>query len=358
MDFKRRILSLAFISLLSSPAIAGTNYLSQDINMDCSANSPTGERYRDNPDLKDQRVRVWAIDPNTKHTTYMREGDTLWVSGVTSVEYQPLSYVYSKELIETYLMCGHNSQPTTNLGDYSKVQSTSGVNHWKIQGEGSRVNTTHNVRAMYTAKQEGSHTCWMIYSCAPKSGDPVVFKKSNSYLKYYSVNQYPGINWKPEGDHLVNSTATHTPAGSKIWDAGASTKSDTEVVVNWLPRLTNCESGDSQCGPNFDGWNADTYFDWRIVVYQYNGNEVCNKDFGSWNKKKILKHHDHHSDFSFYSDSFPIVTGNGSQGYCGTNMAHRKFKVYTQIRKTYDHLSDVMVHNSHTGRSNYMIYSR
>lgn len=331
------------IFFLSMSATSGESYLSNDVVLDCGASGGSQSRSIDST--------------GTRHTTYMQKGDTLWVAGNVLAEYQPSSDMYSKELVETYLMCGHNVAPTVNV-NYSWVQSRSGVNHWKISGEGSRVVTTHYTKAIYTANESGLHSCWIIYACSPKSGDVMIFRRNQTFLKYYPVNAYPGINWIPEGDHLVDSVNVHTPGGSKIWDAGLSTQDDTEVVVYWSPRMTNCEEGDAQCGSLFDGYDLDTYFDWRIVVYQYNEGNVCNKQFGPWHNQSICKHHDHHCDFKTPGEVFSIVVGGGSEGYCGDNTSYRKFKVYTQMRKNHDSYSDIMIHNSHTARSNFMVYSR
>ncbi len=342
MIFLTRVFFITLIGLLSINAISAEKTLKSDVTLDCGSNGS-------------KQVSTANID--TQHSAYMRVGQTIWVASNVLVEYQPSSSIYSKELVETYLMCGYEAEPKT-VRDYSQVQSRSGVNHWKIHGTGSRVATTHFAKAVYTAEQEGWHTCWIEYACSPKSGDSVTFKKNESYLTYHAVDKYPGANFIPDGDHLVDSIETHTPGGSKIWDAGYSTKNKSEVLVYWSPRLTNCEEGDAQCGSSFEGYDADTYYDWRMVVYQYNGSVVCNKDFGNWDEQNVCKHNDHHCDFKTYRDEFPIVTGYGSEGYCGDNTARRKFKAYTQIRKSDDIYSDIMVHNSASGRSNFMIYAR
>lgn len=334
---------LVFIGFTPLDSLAARNYLGNDVQIDCS----------DDPN------QVTAIDSggDTLHNAYMKQGETLWVGATVLAEYEASSNDYNKELVETFLMCGNDSSPTSYI-DYSKVQSRSGVNHWKLTGVGSRLATTHYTKAVYEAAEDGLHTCWVIYACSQKSGHTVTFKKDKSYLTWYAVDAYPGKNWKPQGDYLVNSTATHTPGGSQIWDAGRLTQNDTEVVAYWSPRLTNCEAGDAQCGQSFDGYDADTYFDWRVVVYQYNNNTVCNKDFGVWNENIVCKHDDHHCDRLTYQKTSEIITGMGTEGYCGGSTTHRKFKIYTQIRKSHDFFSDIMVHNGWTGRSNILIYSR
>jgi hypothetical protein len=215
----------------------------------------------------------------------------------------------------------------------------------------------------------------MVYMCGGENERMRI--SDDSYLGWYNVNQYPGANFcmgaDPESDcslteqptkELVNSTASHNAGGPFYWEAGTATDNDTELVVRWSPNLTNCKSStDASCQGlgTVEGYDHSAYYQTRLVVYQQYGGATCNKDFGSWGSSTCGQP-DHHCDTYSYLDVFPIVTGWGNNGWCGSTNPDRTFKIYTQIKKTYDNHnpygSDLVVTGGTTAKTNLAVYAR
>lgn len=215
---------------------------------------------------------------------------------------------------------------------------------------------------MYTAQQSGVHSCWLTYECYDLSGSgpgQVMFSQA-SFIQHYTPDQFRGVNWIPENDdRAINSTSTISLA-INTWDAGTSISNRNQLVTKWVPYITKCNSSDvrdpnSPCH-NLQGSGADSAFLWRIAVYQYNGDDVCNKDVGSYNygSPVVCRDDDHHCGTNVFVRKVPIVTGQGSDGNCGSSSAHRKFKVYGQVRKVSESDSDLGYHGAF--QSNTAVY--
>jgi hypothetical protein len=99
-----------------------------------------------------------------------------------------------------------------------------------------------------------------------------------------------------------------------------------------------------------------TSFDWRLVVYQQNGATTCNKAFGNWTAVECNQIN-RHCGVLLHQDTFPIITGVGTDGNCGPASADRRFKTYAQLRKSADTgYSDMLAHGG--TYANLTVYSR
>jgi hypothetical protein len=263
-----------------------------------------------------------------------------------------------KALITTSVACAPGTAISSNPPDNVWVSRT-GVNQYSRNDYPSHLTDTHQAGGVFTAPSTGCqpYTCWLVYACNPKAENTSVTFRAGATLRHYGKNERPGTNWiVPWGeDVLVTSTSAVTPGGSQLWNAGTSTATKTKVSVEWYPRLTNCVAGDSQCPDTAEGHNADTYFDWRISVYQYSGSRLCNKNLGPWMSGTRIPWHHHHFDTYGYKRTVPIVVGTGTDGSCGSQTSSRQFRVIAQIRKTYDNgKSDINVHD---GGSNLTVFA-
>lgn len=317
----------------------------------------------------DTSGEVKTTSSDTEVTINMNSGDLLYVQGTVATEYLPEGASYAKSLVGTRLACkAGDSSVVTTSPQIADIESRSGTNQWDRDPGYDNIYKTHITKAIYEATTSGDHTCWIVYACNGKTDHDWKILKDDTYLRYYSANAYPGINWIEQDDYLIDSTSTHTPGGSRIWDAGTTTSGDTEVVGFWQPHLTNCldEARETQCHTPYDGDDDSTHFSWRLVVYQYNGNNLCNRNFSSWSSTITCPYDDHHCGTSAYTTVFDIITGTGNYNSqnCGTTSASRKFKLYGQIKKTDATDSDIQLHarnfdsqviNNHT---NIGIYSR
>lgn len=307
--------------------------------------------------------------PLTRREVYMEEGDTLWVGGTVYATYQPAAGAPAEmsAVVRTRLACA----PTDSIADFDDpqdawFQSSTITNHYRGKaGFADKLTATHLTKAVYTPAPgtEGMmHTCWLLYGMGGDPGYDQTRFSAASFLTYHSVNQYPGENFRlnGSGSQIIATTGTHTPGGPQYWEAGTSTQGDTEVVVYWSPLLTTCQSPDATCAAvgMYDGDDANGYYDTRLVVYQQTPTATCNIDGGTWTSRVLLKP-DHHYDVETYSRVVPIVTGTGNQQIsCGSD---RTFKVWAQIRKTYDTAPypDILIEGDDSAApTNLLIYSR
>jgi hypothetical protein len=246
------------------------------------------------------------------------------------------------------------------------------VNEYKVDKNGSTrtyTTATHLVRGIFTATgASGPYTCWVTYECKPKDNSEstsLTIEHDVTSISRYTANQYPGVNWEPPAaPYIVTTNTSVRPYVDQVWDGGAATATDTEVVVSWLPRLTDCiPDGDnpsipeSECtGATTYHDDADAYFDWMILVDQYNGTTWCNSAASPWTTNVRIWYDKHHLDLTQYSQVFPIVTGVGNKGVdCGP-AANRSFHVSPRIKKTTSSSNDIAIHGSTT--TNLFIYSR
>lgn len=295
----------------------------------------------------------------------MSPGDQVWMTGTVYSEMED-GPEQRKKLVMSRISCapGFGLDPTP---DSDEVQALTGINRYRnFSGSSDRLTATHNMRALFTAEQAGYHTCYIQYSCVglghlPQAAD-VTFSASSNLSYYTTLNQFPGENWQQGSDVVLDSTSTKT-VELETWNAGTSTSSDSEVVAMWSPYVSACLDADGDDPGDFCyGYDTDqsgAYYKWRIVVYQINSSgQTCNKDFGAWSSTKYCGVNDHHCGVTINQETFPIVTGQGSDGNCGSSGSSKKFKVYGQMKKAYSWDNDLVVHGPSSNYSNLVIYSR
>ena len=363
----------AVVGESQSPVLTTTT-LEDPVTLDCEGNAFTNA-------------------PQTQFTVALSGGDMVWVAGDSTVQYSQFGSFDSLENstidgVLTYLSCHAGLLPDTESsnGEPPRAEShmsRSSQNVWAVNPSAPYGNLqyTHRTRAIFTAPPftTGPYTCWMTYGCwdtGTNTAGQIRFL-GTSTLRYYSTNQYPGQSWnQPRGNCLgddsgvsgckvLSDPVTHAPVTSKpqeeTWIAGPLSSGDTEVVATWSPLITNCIDPDlhnERCDWSMMATNSDTYFRWRLGVYQRNNGTTCNKAFGAWSNPVLCDWRTHHCGADIYTTVFPIIADPqmGTEGSCGSSTANRNFKVFAQIRKANGEDNDLVVEGG--TYSNLMIYSR
>jgi hypothetical protein len=314
----------------------------------------------------------WTRHPQTTFSIQLNTGDTIFVGSDTLIEYPMSEWAGNlNENPSTELACRPGSAPT----DFSVLAETQGRTDQNLHNRDSpNLSDTHFNRAMYTATQDGTHYCDVIYYCGPvPAGNPdpdgQVVVRAGSTIFHHPINQFPGTNWKFSGDMFVTDTSGTTRIQTQTWNPGPdglATAGFDELVVRWSPQVDDCLASDVDAGnPNaiclggsYKGYDHDTYFRWRLGVSQYKINAdntatLCNTAVGAWSNSVVCTHDNHHCDINIYTTNFPILDTTA----CGGASAKRKFTVFADLKKDLvgSPYSDMRVHGG--AGTNLMVYA-